>query len=390
MEHDFHFETLAIRSGHHRTSEQEHSEAIFPTSSFVFNSAAEAAAKFAGEQPGNIYGRMTNPTIAYFQERLAALEGGEACVATSSGMSAILAVVLGLLKSGDHIVCSHSVFGTTTVLFSNYVRKFGVEIDFVDLTDLSQWQQACKPNTRLFFAETPSNPLTEIVDIQALSDIAHKHEALLAIDNCFCTPALQRPLTLGADLVIHSATKYLDGQGRCLGGAVVGNHELVGKEVFGVLRSGGMVMSPFNAWVFLKGLETLSLRMKAHCENALKLAEWLSAHPKVKAVYYPGLEAHPQHALAIKQQSGFGGIVSFEVNGERADSWHIIDSTKMISITANLGDAKSTITHPASTTHGRLSEEQREIAGISDTLLRISVGLEAFEDIRDDLARGLG
>lgn len=390
MEHDFHFETLAIRSGHHRTSEQEHSEAIFPTSSFVFNSAAEAAAKFAGEQPGNIYGRMTNPTIAYFQERLAALEGGEACVATSSGMSAILAVVLGLLKSGDHIVCSHSVFGTTTVLFSNYVRKFGVEIDFVDLTDLSQWQQACKPNTRLFFAETPSNPLTEIVDIRALSDIAHKHEALLAIDNCFCTPALQRPLTLGADLVIHSATKYLDGQGRCLGGAVVGSHELVGKEVFGVLRSGGMVMSPFNAWVFLKGLETLSLRMKAHCENALKLAKWLNAHPKVKAVYYPGLETHPQHALALKQQSGFGGIVSFEVNGERTDSWHIIDSTKMISITANLGDTKSTITHPASTTHGRLSEEQREIAGISDTLLRISVGLEAFEDIRDDLARGLG
>jgi O-succinylhomoserine sulfhydrylase len=390
MEHDFHFETLAIRSGHHRTNEQEHSEAIFPTSSFIFNSAAEAAAKFAGEQPGNIYGRMTNPTIAYFQERLAALEGGEACVATASGMSAILAVVLGLLKSGDHIVCSHSVFGTTTVLFSNYVRKFGVEIDFVDLTDLSQWQQACKSNTRLFFAETPSNPLTEIVDIQALSDIAHKHNALLAIDNCFCTPALQRPLTLGADLVIHSATKYLDGQGRCLGGAVVGSHELVGKEVFGVLRSGGMVMSPFNAWVFLKGLETLSLRMKAHCENALKLAEWLSAHPKVKAVHYPGLKTHPQHELALKQQSGFGGIVSFEVKGEQADSWHVIDSTKMISITANLGDTKSTITHPASTTHGRLSEEQREITGISNTLLRVSVGLEAFEDIRDDLARGLG
>jgi O-succinylhomoserine sulfhydrylase len=390
MEHDFHFETLAIRSGHHRTNEQEHSEAIFPTSSFIFNSAAEAAAKFAGEQPGNIYGRMTNPTIAYFQERLAALEGGEACVATASGMSAILAVVLGLLKSGDHIVCSHSVFGTTTVLFSNYVRKFGVEIDFVDLTDLSQWQQACKPNTRLFFAETPSNPLTEIVDIQALSDIAHEHNALLAIDNCFCTPALQRPLTLGADLVIHSATKYLDGQGRCLGGAVVGSHELVGKEVFGVLRSGGMVMSPFNAWVFLKGLETLSLRMKAHCENALKLAEWLSAHPKVKAVHYPGLKTHPQHELALKQQSGFGGIVSFEVKGEQADSWHVIDSTKMISITANLGDTKSTITHPASTTHGRLSEEQREITGISNTLLRVSVGLEAFEDIRDDLVRGLG
>lgn len=389
MQNDFHFETLAIRSGHHRTNEQEHSEAIFPTSSFIFNSAAEAAAKFAGEQPGNIYGRMTNPTIAYFQERLAALEGGEACVATSSGMSAILAVVLGLLKSGDHIVCSYSVFGTTTVLFSNYVRKFGVEIDFVNLTDLSQWEKACKPNTRLFFAETPSNPMTEIVDIQALSEIAHKYDALLAIDNCFCTPALQRPLGLGADLVIHSATKYLDGQGRCLGGAVVGSEELVGKEVFGVLRSGGMVMSPFNAWVFLKGLETLSLRMKAHCENALKLAEWLNAHPKVKAVHYPGLKTHPQHELALKQQTGFGGIVSFEVEGDRADSWQIIDSTQMISITANLGDTKSTITHPASTTHGRLSEEQRRISGISDTLLRVSVGLEAFEDIRDDLARGL-
>lgn len=390
MNDNFHFETLAIRSGHERTNEQEHSEAIFPTSSFVFHSAAEAAAKFAGDQSGNIYARMTNPTVSYFQDRLATLEGGEACVATSSGMSAILAVVLALLKSGDHIVCSRSVFGTTTVLFNNYIEKFGIEISFVDLTDLEQWQAAMKDNTRLLFAETPSNPLTEIVDIRKLSNIAHNSDALLAIDNCFCTPALQRPLSLGADIVIHSATKYLDGQGRCLGGAVVGSEELVGKEVAGVLRSGGMVMSPFNAWVFHKGLETLGLRMRAHCESALKLAKWLSAHPKVSKVYYPGLENHPQHSLALSQQSGFGGIVSFEVKGQREDCWHVIDSTKMISITANLGDAKTTITHPASTTHGRLSEEQREQSGIADNLIRVSVGLENFEDIRDDLARGLG
>jgi len=389
MNDELHFETLAIRSGHERTNEQEHSEAIFPTSSFVFNSAAEAAAKFAGDQPGNIYARMTNPTVAYFQERLATLEGGEACVATSSGMSAILAVVLALLKTGDHIVCSRSVFGTTTVLFNNYIEKFGVDVSFVDLTDLDQWRAAVGSNTRLLFAETPSNPLTEIVDIKELSDIAHNNDALLAIDNCFCTPALQRPLSLGADIVIHSATKYLDGQGRCLGGAVVGGEELVAKEVAGVLRSGGMVMSPFNAWVFHKGLETLGLRMRAHCENALKLAQWLSAHPKVSKVYYPGLENHPQHDLAKRQQSGFGGIVSFEVIGGREACWHVVDSTKMISITANLGDAKSTITHPASTTHGRLSDEQREESGISDNLLRVSVGLETFEDIRDDLARGL-
>ena len=389
MKDNFHFETLAIRSGHERTNEQEHSEAIFPTSSFVFNSAAEAAAKFAGDQPGNIYARMTNPTVSYFQDRLATLEGGEACVATSSGMSAILAVVLALLKTGDHIICSRSVFGTTTVLFNNYIEKFGIEISFVDLSDLDQWKSAMQENTRLLFAETPSNPRTEIVDIRKLSDIAHDNDALLAIDNCFCTPALQRPLSLGADLVIHSATKYLDGQGRCLGGAVVGSEELVGKEVAGVLRSGGMVMSPFNAWVFQKGLETLALRMKAHCESALKLAQWLSAHPKVSKVYYPGLEDHPQHALALSQQSGFGGIVSFEVKGAREDCWHVIDSTKMISITANLGDAKSTITHPASTTHGRLSEDQRAESGIADNLIRVSVGLEAYEDIRDDLARGL-
>ena len=389
MDNNFQFDTLAIRSGHQRSSEMEHSEAIFPTSSFVFNSAADAAAKFAGDQPGNVYARMTNPTVSYFQDRLAALEGGEACVATSSGMSAILAIVLALLKSGDHIVCSHSVFGTTTVLFTNYVQKFGIEIDFVDLTNLSQWEKAIKPNTRLLFAETPSNPLTEIVDISALATIAHDAGALLAIDNCFCTPALQRPLEFGADLVIHSATKYLDGQGRCLGGAVVGSHELVGKEVAGILRSGGMVMSPFNAWVFQKGLETLSLRMKAHCENSTKLAHWLQEQAGVRKVYYPGLKDHPQHELALQQQTGFGGIVSFEVNGGREDAWRVIDSTKMISITANLGDTKTTITHPASTTHGRLSDEQRQIAGVSESLLRISVGLEAFEDIKNDLAAGL-
>ena len=389
MDNDFQFDTLAIRSGHQRTNEMEHGEAIFPTSSFVFHNAADAAAKFAGDQPGNIYARMTNPTVSYFQDRLAALEGGEACVATSSGMSAILAIVLALLKSGDHIVCSHSVFGTTTVLFTNYVQKFGVEIDFVDLTDLAQWEAAIKSNTRLLFAETPSNPLTEIVDITALATIAHNADALLAIDNCFCTPALQRPLEFGADMVIHSATKFLDGQGRCLGGAVVGGSELVGKEVAGILRSGGMVMSPFNAWVFQKGLETLSLRMKAHCDNAMQLANWLLDQPKVKKVYYPGLASHPQHQLASTQQSGFGGIVSFELQGAREGAWHVVDSTKMISITANLGDTKTTITHPASTTHGRLSDEQRNIAGVSESLLRISVGLESIEDIKNDLALGL-
>jgi O-succinylhomoserine sulfhydrylase len=389
MDNNFQFDTLAIRSGHQRTNEMEHGEAIFPTSSFVFHNASDAAAKFAGDQPGNIYARMTNPTVSYFQDRLAALEGGEACVATSSGMSAILAIVLALLKSGDHIVCSHSVFGTTTVLFTNYIEKFGVEIDFVDLTDLTQWKAATKSNTRLFFAETPSNPLTEIVDISALAKIAHDADALLAIDNCFCTPALQRPLEFGADMVIHSATKFLDGQGRCLGGAVVGASELVGKQVAGVLRSGGMVMSPFNAWVFQKGLETLSLRMKAHCDNALQLANCLQDQPNVKKVYYPGLESHPQHELATTQQSGFGGIVSFELHGAREEAWHVVDSTKMISITANLGDTKTTITHPASTTHGRLSDEQRNIAGVSESLLRVSVGLESIEDIKNDLTLGL-
>ena len=389
MMNEFEFDTLAIRVGHTGTNEQEHSEAIFPTSSYTFKNAAEAAARFSGEEPGNIYSRLTNPTVRCFQDRLAALEGGESCVATSSGMSAILAVMMGLLKAGDHIVCSSSIFGTTTVFFNNYLKKFAVEIDFVDLVDLNQWQDAMRDNTRLFFAETPSNPVTDIVDIRALAEIAHANGTLLVIDNCFCTPALQRPLELGADIVVHSATKYLDGQGRCLGGAVVGNKKLVGEEVFGVLRTGGVAMSPFNAWVFLKGLETLSLRMKAHCDNALTIATWLDEHDKVSKVNYPGLSAHPQHQLAKRQQSGFGGVLSFEVKGGKDAGWTIIDQTRMLSITANLGDTKTTITHPATTTHGRIDPQQREATGITDGLIRLSIGLENTDDIKRDLERGL-
>ena len=384
------FETLAVRSGHVRTAEGEHSEAIFPTSSFVFGSAAEAAARFGGTQPGNIYARFTNPTVRYFQERLAALEGAESCVATSSGMSAILAVMLGLLKAGDHVVCSRSVFGTTTLLLQNIIGKFGVTFSFVELTDMAAWEAALQPNTRLLLVETPANPLTEIVDIRELADLAHRHGSLLVVDNCFCTPALQRPLELGADIVVHSATKYLDGQGRALGGAVLGDKERVGKDVYGILRNGGITMSPFNAWIFLKGLETLSLRMKAHCDNAMQLAQWLTTHPNIAAVHYPGLASHPQHELAQRQQSGFGGIVSFVVNGGQEAAWKVIDATQMLSITANLGDAKSTITHPATTTHGRLTPEQKATAGIADGLIRVSVGLEHIRDIQRDLARGLG
>jgi O-succinylhomoserine sulfhydrylase len=383
------FETLAIRVGHERTNENEHSEALFPTSSFVFKNAAEAAARFGGTEPGNIYARFTNPTVRYFQERLAALEGAESCVATASGMSAILAVMLGLLKTGDHVVCSSSVFGTTTVLLQTYIAKFGIEVSFAKLSDLDAWKAALKPNTRLLFAETPANPLTELVDIAALADIAHRNHSLLVIDNCFCTPALQQPLSLGADIVVHSATKYLDGQGRTLGGAVLGSKEVVGKDVYGVLRSGGVTMSPFNAWVFLKGLETLKIRMQAHCANAQILAEWLTQQPAVKQVFYPGLATHPQHALAKRQQSGFGGVVSFEVNGGQEAAWKVIDSTQMLSITANLGDVKSTITHPATTTHGRLTPEQKAQAGVSDGLVRVSVGLENIQDIQRDLLRGL-
>jgi O-succinylhomoserine sulfhydrylase len=389
IDNEWDFETLAIRTGHVRTNEGEHSEAIFPTSSFVFRSAAEAAARFGGSEPGNIYARFTNPTVRYFEDRLAALEGGEACVATSTGMSAILAVMLGLLKAGDHVVCSRAVFGTTTLLLQNIVGKFGVAFSFVDLTDMAGWEAALQPNTRLLFVETPANPLTEIVDIRELADLAHRNGSLLVVDNCFCTPALQRPLELGADIVVHSATKYLDGQGRALGGAVVGDKQRVGKEVYGVLRNGGVSMSPFNAWIFLKGLETLSLRMRAHCDNALQLAQWLEAHPAIERVHYPGLASHPQHALARRQQSGFGGIVSFIVNGGQDAAWQVIDATQMLSITANLGDTKTTITHPATTTHGRLTPEQKVQAGIADGLVRVSVGLESIRDIQRDLARGL-
>lgn len=386
---DYGFDTLAIRAGQRRTSEGEHSEPIFPTSSYVFGSAAEAAARFAGTQPGNIYSRFTNPTVRTFEQRLAALEGGAACVATASGMSAILATCLALLKQSDHLVSSRAVFGTTTVLFNNYLGRCGIETSFVPLADLDAWKAAIRPNTRMLFLETPSNPLTELGDIGALAELARAHGCLLVVDNCFCTPALQKPLDLGADIVIHSATKYLDGQGRCVGGAVVGDAERVGKDVYGFLRTCGPTLSPFNAWVFLKGLETLSLRMRAHSANALALATWLESHPNVTRVYYPGLPSHPQHALAKAQQRDFGGIVSFEVRGGQPAAWRVIDATRMLSITANLGDVKSTITHPATTTHGRLTPEQRADAGISDGLIRVAVGLEDIADIRADLARGL-
>jgi O-succinylhomoserine sulfhydrylase len=385
---EYRFETRAVRSGQRRTGEGEHAEAIFPTSSYVFASAAEAAARFSGESPGNIYSRFTNPTVRTFEERLASLEGGASCVATSSGMAAILATCAGLLKAGDHIVASRSIFGTTTVLFSTYLARFGIETTFVALADPAAWETAIRPQTRLLFLETPSNPLTELADIKALSVLARSHDCLLAVDNCFCTPALQRPLELGADIVIHSATKYLDGQGRCIGGAVVGNAEQVGKEVYGFLRTAGPSMSPFNAWVFLKGLETLSLRMHAHSGSALALATWLEQQPAVARVYHPGLASHPQHELAQRQQQGFGGVLSFELTGGRQDAWAFIDATRVFSITANLGDTKSTITHPATTTHGRLTPEQRAQAGISDGLIRLAVGLETLDDLRSDLARG--
>jgi O-succinylhomoserine sulfhydrylase len=383
------FDTRAVRAGQHRTNEGENSEPIFLTSSYVFKNAAEAAARFSGAEPGNIYSRFTNPTVRAFEERLAALEGGEKCVATASGMVAILSTCLALLKSGDHIVSSRNIFGASVLLFNNYLAKFGIETSYVSLTDYDAWEKAIKPNTKLLFLETPSNPLTEIADIARLAKIANAKGCLLVVDNVFCTPVLQQPLKLGADLVIHSATKYLDGQGRCVGGAVIGNKELVGEKVYGFMRTCGPSLSPFNAWVFLKGLETLSLRVKAHSANALALAQWLEKQKRVKRVYYPGLASHPQHELAKKQQSGFGGIVSFELDGGKDAAWKLIDSTRVISITANLGDTKSTITHPATTTHGRLTPEQRLDAGISDGLVRISVGLEDLEDIKKDLAHGL-
>jgi O-succinylhomoserine sulfhydrylase len=383
------FATQAIRTGHHRTHEGEHGEPIFPTSSFVFGSAAEAAARFNGDEPGNIYSRFTNPTVRNFEERLAALEGGESCVATASGMAAILATCMGLLQQGDQVVCSKSVFGSTTMLFTKYLSRFGIETRFVPLSDYAAWEQTIGAKTRLLFIETPSNPLTEVADIARLSELAHANDCYLVVDNCFCTPALQRPLQLGADVVVHSATKYLDGQGRCIGGAVVGNRKLVGEEVFGVLRTAGPTMSPFNAWVFLKGLETLELRMQAHSRNAQQLAEWLQEQPQVERVYFPGLASHPQHELAKRQQSAPGSIVSFDIKGGQPAAWSLIDATRMLSITANLGDTKTTVTHPATTTHGRLTEEQRAEAGIGHGLVRIAVGLENLADIQTDLSYGL-
>jgi O-succinylhomoserine sulfhydrylase len=383
---EFHFDTQAIRAGQHRTPEGEHAEPIFPTSSYVFGSATEAAARFTGKVPGNIYSRFTNPTVRTFEERLASMEGGERCIAVASGMAAIATLAFGLLKAGDHVICSRSVFGNTVLLFQNFLGKFGVDTSFVDLTNEDAWAEAIRPTTRLMFLETPSNPLTEIADIRRLADLAHHHDILLAVDNCFCTPALQRPLELGADLIIHSATKYLDGQGRCVGGAIVGAQELLEKQIYPFLRTGGPSMSPFNAWVFLKGLETLAIRMRAHSENAQALAEWLEQQSWVERVNYPGLKSHPQHELACRQQKSGGGIVSFEVKGGREAAWKLIDSTRMLSITANLGDVKTTITHPATTTHGRLTDNERQTAGIREGLIRIAVGLENIDDIKSDLS----
>jgi O-succinylhomoserine sulfhydrylase len=382
-----HLDTLAVRAGVVRTAEGEHSEPIFTTSSYVFDSAAQAAARFSGEESGNVYSRYTNPTVRAFEERIAALEGAEAGVATASGMAAILSTCMALLQAGDHVVCSRDVFGTTTNLFGKYLAKFGVEVTFVALLDLDGWRSAIQKNTAMLFVETPSNPLCEVADLAAMSAIARENDCLLVVDNCFCTPALQTPLALGADIVVHSATKYLDGQGRCVGGAVVGSHQHM-EEVVTFLRTCGPTMSPFNAWVFLKGLETLRLRMDAHSHSALEMARWLQQQPAVEKVYYAGLEDHPGHDLARQQQRAYGGVLSFTVYGGKAAAWQCIDATRIMSLTANLGDAKTTIVHPATTTHGRLSEEARAVAGITDSLVRISVGLEHLDDLKADLQRG--
>ena len=378
------FETKAIREGYKTSQEQEHSAAIFLTSSFIFDSAEQAAQRFAKEEQGNVYSRFTNPTVETFQDKLASLEGAESCLATASGMSAIFATIMALSKAGDHIVASRGMFGTTTVLLNTIVNKFGIEVTFVDLPDLVSWQDSIQSNTKLFILETPSNPLGEVVDLRALSAISKKHNIILAVDNCLMTPALQTPLALGSDIVIHSATKYIDGQGRCLAGAIAGSSELL-EEISSFIRTTGPTLSAFNAWVVLKGLETLPLRMRAHCDNARQLANWLNDQPFVEKLHYLGLESHPHHQIAKEQQCDFGGIVSFEVSGGKKGAFRLINNTKMISITANLGDTKSTITHPASTTHARLSEDERRQSNISDSLIRISVGLEDISDIIADL-----
>ena len=389
MARPFEPSTLGVRAGTARSAFNEHSEALFLTSSFVFDSARQAAERFTGPEGGYVYSRFTNPTVTMFQDRLAALEGAQACVATASGMSAILAASMALLKAGDHVVCSNAVFGATVQLYATILSRFGIETSFVSPTRVEEWQRAVRPNTRLLFLETPSNPLGEISDIAAIAAVAKKARAVLAVDNALCTPALQRPLEFGADLVIHSATKYLDGQGRVLGGAVLGAKGPAMDAVFGFLRTAGPSLSPFNAWVILKGMETLELRMLAQSERALALARWLEGHANVARVHYPGLASHPQHALALRQQRAGGAIVSFEVKGGREAAWKVVDSTRLISITGNLGDVKTTITHPATTTHGRISAEARAAAGISEGLLRVAVGLEALEDLKTDLARGL-
>lgn len=381
-------ETLALRSGQHRSLEGEHSDPIYPTSSYVFSSAREAAARFGGEEEGNIYSRFTNPTVQFFEERIAALEGGERAVATASGMAAILSTCLSLMQNGDHVVCSRSVFGSTVSLFDKYLTRTGIKVSYVDPTNLDSWESAITEETKMLFLETPSNPLSELTDVAAVAEIAHKYDALLVVDNCFCTPMLQQPLKQGADIIIHSATKYLDGQGRCVGGVVVGSDKHM-EEVFGFIRTGGACLSPFNAWVFLKGLETLKLRMDAHCNNAMEMAKWLEEQDGIDRVFYSGLPSHPQHELAKKQQKGFGGVLSFEVQGGKDAAWRFIDATKMVSITGNLGDVKTTITHPATTTHGRMTPEARAEAGIKDNLVRLSVGIESIEDLKADMLRGL-
>ena len=380
-------ETLAVRAGQVRSAEGEHSEAIYTTSSYVFDSAKDAAERFSGEQSGNVYSRYTNPTVRNFERRIAAMEGGQEAVGTASGMAAILSTCMALLKSGDHVVCSRNVFGTTVNLFAKYMAKFGVEVSFVSLLDIDMWRRSIRPNTALLFLETPSNPLCEVADLAALSNLAKENDCLLVVDNCFCTPALQTPLSLGADIVVHSATKYLDGQGRCVGGAVVGSHEHM-EELVGFLRTCGPTMSAFNAWVFLKGLETLRLRMDAHSKSAMELASWLQEQEVVEQVFYAGLESHPGHALALQQQKAFGGVLSFRLKGGQQQAWECIDGTRIMSLTANLGDAKTTIVHPATTTHSRLTPADRELASITDNLIRVAVGLEHVDDLKADLERG--